>query len=147
LTLARPGGHHQWPASSNLDPIGERMTRTIDLPRAVAAGLLAATLGGCATGRVGPLPPVTNAYHAANVTVFRDGSWTGLFAPITLRIEGHKTYRVGRNEQFTFKLDPGEYVFDYTIGFNECRRIALVYAGQSYRYRLAPNCARFDWGW
>ncbi len=123
------------------------MIRTFALPAALAVGLLAAALGGCAYGPVGPTPQVRNPIDAANVTVFRDGSWVGLWAPILLRIDGQKTFKVGRNEQFSFQLDPGEYIFDYTIGLNECRRVARVRARQSYRYRLAPNCARFDWGW
>jgi len=123
------------------------MTRTFALPAALAAGLLAAGIGGCAYGPVGPTPRVTNPSAAANVTVFRDGSWVGLWAPILLRIDERKTFKVARNQQYSFQLDPGEYVFDFTIGLNECRRVALIEPRGSYRYRLAPNCARFDWGW
>lgn len=117
------------------------------MPGTFAACLLAAGLGGCATGEIGPTPPVRNPMDAAEVTVFRDGSWVGLWAPILLRIDGHKVYRVGRNETYTFPLPAGEYVFDFTIGLNECRRVALIYPHGRYRFRLAPNCARFDWGW
>ena len=57
-----------------------------------------------------------------------------------------RSYRVWRNERFSFRLDPGEYVFYFTIGFNECRRVAFIQAPATYRFRLAPNCARFEPG-
>jgi hypothetical protein len=123
------------------------MIRTFALPSALAACLLAAGLGGCATGEVGPTPPVHNPLDAADVTIFRDGSWVGLWAPIVLRIDGRKVFHVGRNETFNFPLPAGEYVFDYAIGFNECRRVARVSPRGRYRFRLAPNCAGFNWGW
>jgi hypothetical protein len=119
------------------------MTRIFALPAALAASLL----GGCASGQIGPLPPVLAPSQAADVTVFRDGSWVGFFAPITLRIDGRQVFNVKRNEQYSFQLDPGEHLFDFTIGLNECRGVALLYPRENRRYRLAPNCAKFDWGW
>lgn len=130
------------------------MTRTFALPFArpalpgigLALGVgLAAALGGCTTGPVGPTPPVYQPERAATVTVFRDGSWVGLWVPIMLRIDDRKTFLVGRNEAYSFQLDPGEYLFDFSIGFNECRRVAYVPPRASSRFRLAPNCANFDW--
>jgi hypothetical protein len=110
----------------------------------LAAAGLALLLAGCAGGLIGTLPVVTDPRAASNVTVFRDGSWVGFVGPIILRIDDRKTYRVWRNEQFSFRLDPGEYSFYYTIGLNECRRVAFIRPNRTYRFRLAPNCARFD---
>lgn len=122
------------------------MLRIFPSSRTLAALLLAAGLGGCATGPVGQTPPVYHPREAATVTVFRDGSWVGLGVPLMLRIDGCPAFRVGVNQSYSFQLDPGEYVFDYTLGFNECRRVAVISPGGNYRFRLAPNCARFDSG-
>lgn len=123
------------------------MIRTFAVPSSLSACLLVVGLGGCATGEIGPTPPVSSPMNAGDVTVFRDGSWVGLWAPIVLRIDGRSLFSVGRNETYTFPLPAGEYVFDYTIGFNECRRVAKIYPQGRYRFRLAPNCAGFNWGW
>ncbi len=112
--------------------------------RFTAAVGLAIMLAGCTGGLIGYLPVVTKPNAAANVTIFRDGSLVGFIGPITLRIDDRRIYQVWRNERFNFRLDPGEYVFFYTIGFNECRRVAFIQAGGNYLFRLAPNCARFD---
>ena len=119
------------------------MIRTFAFPGALMACLIAAGLGGCATGEVGPTPPVSSSMNAGDVTIYRDGSWVGLWAPIALRIDGRKVFLVGRNETYTFPLPSGEYVFEYTIGINECRRVAQIYPRGRYRFRLAPNCAGF----
>jgi hypothetical protein len=123
------------------------MTRTFALSRVLAVSLLAAGLGGCATGNIGPTPAVRGFADSGEVTIFRDGSWVGLWVPILVRIDGHEVYKVGRNESYSFPLPAGEFVFDYTIGFNECRRLAQIRPQGRYRFRLAPNCAGFLWGW
>lgn len=110
----------------------------------VAVAGLGLLLGGCAGGRIGPLPAVTNPNAASNVNVFRDGSWVGFIGPIVLRIEDRAVFRLWRNEQFSFQLDPGEYSFFYSIGLNECRRVAFIKPRRNYQFRLAPNCARFE---
>lgn len=111
------------------------------------AGRIAATvligilvLGGCAGGPTGPLPPVTDPSNAANVTFYRSKSIVGFFAPIVLKLDGRDIYHLGVGKRYSFRLDPGEYTLDYTIGFNECRAAILVYGGHAYRYRLLPNC-------
>jgi hypothetical protein len=106
--------------------------------------LLAVLLGGCAGGLVGPLPVVMQPNEAANVTIFRDGSPVGFIGPIMLWIDGRRTWRVWPNQRFSFRLDPGQYIFYFTIGLNECRRVASIQPRQDYLFRLAPNCIRFD---
>lgn len=130
------------------------MTRTIAKrlgpapgPAALAAALavlVAVSLGGCAGGLIGSLPPVTRSSQASNVTVFRDASWAGFVGTVVLRVDGRETFRIWRNQEFSFLLDPGEYIFYWTIGFNECRRVAFISRAQSYRFRLAPNCVGFE---
>lgn len=107
------------------------------------AALLALLLAGCG-GLIGPLPRVTKPKEASTVSVFRDFALPGLLGPIVLRIDGCKTFRLWGNQEFFFQLDPGEYFFEYSIGFNECRRVAFIQPRQNYRFRLTPNCTRFD---
>lgn len=97
-------------------------------------------LAGCAGGPIGPLPPVSDPSNAADVTFYRTGTMVGFPGRIKLEIDGHDIYRLGLNESFSFRLDPGEYIVDFSIGFNECRGAILVYPRHTYRYRLVPNC-------
>ena len=107
----------------------------------VAAILLTVLAGGCATGGpTGPLPVVTDPLQASNVTVYRGGSWVGLFSPIRLQIDGQNVFNIHRNQQYSFQLDPGLHLFEFYIGLNECRRVVFIEPGRSYRIRLVPNC-------
>jgi hypothetical protein len=158
LTPPKAGGHDRHPM-----PVGRRdLTTGVCLSAtktwrngwrcgasggAILSVLLMSLLGGCATGgSVGPHPLVTRPIDASNVTVYRDGSWVGFLGTILLRIDDRKVYRLGRNEAYTFQLDPGSYLFNWSIGFNECRRVAFIDPRRSYSFRLAPNCARFEDG-
>ncbi len=106
-----------------------------------AAILLTVLAGGCATGGpTGPLPVVTDPLQASNVTVYRGGSWVGLFSPIRLQIDGQNVFNIHRNQQYSFQLDSGLHLFEFYIGLNECRRVVFVEPGRSYRIRLVPNC-------
>jgi hypothetical protein len=127
------------------------MTRTIarrpriaSFVKRLGAAWLALLLAGCAGGLIGPLPQVTKPKEASTVTVFRDFSVPGFVGPIVLRIEGCETFRLWVNQEFSFQLDPGQHLFEYTIGFNECRRVVYIQPRQNYRYRLTPNCTRFE---
>lgn len=106
-----------------------------------AAILLTVLAGGCATGGpTGPLPVVTDPLQASNVTVYRSGSWVGLFSPIRLQIDGQNVFNIHRNQQYSFQLDSGLHLFEFYIGLNECRRVVFIEPGRSYRIRLVPNC-------
>ncbi|WP_295453529.1 hypothetical protein [uncultured Thiodictyon sp.] len=124
-----------------------RTATFVAAPPARFAALLvlvaAVLLAGCAGGLIGELPRVTKPALASSVTVYRD-EWVGFVGPIILRIDDRRVFRLWVHQQFSFPLDPGEYVFYYTIGFNECRRVAFIQPRQSYKLRLAPNCARFE---
>ena len=123
-------------------------TRSVP-PAAPCLVLCAGLLAGCAGGLIGAIPPVGKPYQASTVTIYRDLRLPGIIGPIILRIDGRRTYRLWVNQQFSFLLDPGEYLFDWTIGLNECRRVAVIEPRRIYRFRLAPNCVRFQepaWG-
>lgn len=118
------------------------------LNRSVVATVLITLLGGCATsGPAGPLPEVTNPLEASNVTVYRGGSLVGLFSPIRLQINGQDVFNIQRNQAYSFQLDSGLQLFEFSIGLNECRRVIFIEPRRSYRIRLVPNCnmiARVD---
>jgi hypothetical protein len=122
------------------------MTWTIARPAvsAAAACLLALALGGCASGPMGPAPVVTDPLNAGNVTFYRDGSWVGLWTNIRVRLDGRDLVRLGVGEHYSFSLDPGEYLVEFAMGFNQCRRAILVRPKTSYRYRMVPNCYFVD---
>lgn len=115
------------------------MTRKICLLLLVLAA--AGLVGGCAPGGfIGPRPVVTDPMGASNVTFYRDGSWVGLFGPVIVRLDGREVLRLWRNQSFSLRLDPDEYVLEFSIGFNECRRALRIAPGRSYRLQLVPNC-------
>ncbi|MCG6898199.1 MAG: hypothetical protein LJE61_00230 [Thiocapsa sp.] len=103
-------------------------------------------LAGCAArgGYVESPPPLLNPSEAATIDIYRDGSAPGWFANIRVELEGREIYRVGHNEAYSFKLDPGQYLLVYRIGFNECRQIIWAEPRRTYRIRLSPTCARGD---
>jgi hypothetical protein len=108
----------------------------------ISAVATIALTAGCATGgQSGTLPTVTNPAEAANITLYRDGSLAGWFATIRVELDGQEIYRIGRDEAFTFTIDPGQYLLVYTLGFNECRKVIWADARQNQRIRLSPTCA------
>jgi hypothetical protein len=99
-------------------------------------------LSGCGF-KVGLInePRVSGSFGApANVTVYREGSIMGFPVPMTFLIDGREIYGLWGGEEYSFQLDPGEYVFGYFLGLNECRRWGLIEPGRTYRIRLAPVC-------
>ncbi len=101
-----------------------------------------ALMAGCTTGGLsGNLPIVTNPSEAANITIYRDGSLAGWFATMVVRLDDREIYRVGRNEAFSFAVDPGQYLLMYRLGFNECRKVIWAEPRRNVRIRLSPTCA------
>jgi hypothetical protein len=111
------------------------------------ATLVAITLtAGCSTygGRVGPEPEVLHPFEAATLTIYRDGSWVGLFAPIRVELDKVDFYRLKRNQSISLQLDPGNYVMNFSIGLNECSRLVDLKPRQSLRLRLSPDCMVYE---
>lgn len=110
----------------------------------IALGL-AVVLGGCAHGGfIGPQPVVTDPGRASTVTLYRTQGIVGFVGPIVVRLEGEPLMRLWGGQSFSFQIDPGEHLLDYSIGFNECRRALTIYPGRSYTYRLVPNCTIWE---
>jgi hypothetical protein len=101
-------------------------------------------LTGCAGGFIGPTPVVTDPLRASNVTFYRSMGLVGVVGPIEVRLEGQPLMRLWAGQSFSFRLDPGEYIIDYSIGFNDCRGAILIYPGYSYSFRLVPNCSLLE---
>jgi outer membrane protein OmpA-like peptidoglycan-associated protein len=102
----------------------------------------AAFLGGCGF-KVGHIndPPTTNrGLMPSRVTVYREDSIIGLLIPMTFLIDSREIHGLWSGEEFSFQLEPGEYVFGYFLGLNECRSWGRIQPGQTYRVKLAPNC-------
>ncbi|MBK1645802.1 hypothetical protein CKO25_14295 [Thiocapsa imhoffii] len=117
----------------------------MDMMRIGTMGAAIAILGvavGCTTGGLsGTLPAVTNPSEAANITLYRDGTLPGWFTTIVVDLNDREIYRVGRNEAFSFAVDPGQYLLVYRIGFNECRKVVWVEPRENVRVRLSPICS------
>ena len=45
-----------------------------------------------------------------------------------------------RFNRVTARLDPGEYVFSFFLGLNECRQVVWFEKGKDYRVKLSPSC-------
>lgn len=107
----------------------------------ISAVMTIALMAGCATGGLsGNLPIVTDPSEAANITIYRDGALAGWFATMPVELDGEEIYRVGRNEAFSFTVDPGQYLLIYRLGFNECRKVIWAEPRQNQRIRLSPTC-------
>jgi hypothetical protein len=104
----------------------------------------AALLSGCAGGFIGPTPVVRDPLQASNVTFYRTQGLVGIVGPIYVRLDREPLLRLWTGQSFSLRLDPGEYIVDYSIGFNDCRRAILIYPGYSYRFRLVPNCSIWE---
>jgi hypothetical protein len=108
------------------------------------SALLAAIVltAGCATtgGRVGSTPPLHRPAEAGTLTLSRDGSLVGLFATMRVKLDQNDIYRLGRSQSVTLNLDPGDYLLEYSIGFNNCGRVVHLRPRQSFHLKLLPNC-------
>lgn len=104
-----------------------------------------ALIAGCASsGPSGPARPIRSPSEAGHLTLLRDGSLIGLWAPMRVRLDQNDLYRLGRNQQVSLRLDPGDYLLEYSIGFNSCSRVIHLKPRQVFRLRLLPNCMMYE---
>jgi len=100
-------------------------------------------LSGCGL-RLGPIdkpPAPTGVATPSRVTVTRASSVMGWPLPMVFTIDGVETYGLWGGQSYSFLLEPGEYVFGFFLGFNECRRLVRVAGRPSQSFRLGPSCA------
>ena len=107
-------------------------------------GVIAAVLllTGCGW-RIGPInyPPTPgSASSPTEVTVKRVTSVMGLVAPMIFTIDGREIYGLWTDESYTFPLEPGDYIFGYYLGFNECRQYVRIRPVHRQIFYLGPPC-------
>ena len=107
-------------------------------------GLIAAVLllTGCGW-KIGPVnyPPAPSGERTpSEVTVKRVTSIMGLVVPMTFTIDGDEIYGLWTDESYTFMLEPGDYIFGYYLGFNECRQYIRIRPVPSQLIYLGPPC-------
>lgn len=99
-------------------------------------------LSGCGfkVGLINDPPEPSGSSIPSRITVYRANSIMGFPVPMTFLIDSKEIYGLWGGDEFSFLLDPGEYVFGYFLGLNDCYRYGQIESGQNYRIRLAPNC-------
>lgn len=105
--------------------------------------LAAALLAGCGfkVGLVHQPPAPTTPGEAASVTVYRPESVIGFPVPMVFWIDRVETYGLWGGQSYSFRLDPGAYVFGYYLGFNECGRLMRFASATNYLVTLNPWCS------
>jgi outer membrane protein OmpA-like peptidoglycan-associated protein len=108
------------------------------------SGLLAFALllGGCGfrVGLVNAPPAPGYAETPSRITVHRANRIIGFVIPMTFLIDSVEIYGLWSGGRYDFSLAPGEYVFGYFLGVNECRQRVQIEPGRNYRVTLAPSC-------
>lgn len=111
----------------------------------LATSLALSLLAGCATktGPIGEPPGSGNSPDSARITVYRESAFIG--APVTMvfLVDGAEVYGLRQKDRYSFQLAPGEHVFGYYLGLNECRQAVNIQAKGDYTFKLAPGCV-FD---
>ena len=107
-------------------------------------GLVVAVLvlAGCGM-RLGPInkpPAPTGLAPPSRVTVTRVPSIMGWPVPMVFTIDGVETYGLWHGGRYTFMLEPGDYIFGYYLGFNECRQDTRIENKPSQLFHLGPPC-------
>ena len=110
--------------------------------KTVAIAMLSLILtSACATkvGQIAPPPGATSA-QPSKITIYRDPSIVGSPATMIFNIDDVETYGLKQGQSYSFRLDPGEYVFSFFLGLNECRQVVWFKKGKDYRVKLSPSC-------
>ena len=55
-------------------------------------------------------------------------------------IDGVEIYGLWSGQSYSFMLDPGDYIFGYYLGFNECRHFVRIERRPSQYIRISPPC-------
>jgi hypothetical protein len=99
-------------------------------------------LTGCGW-KIGPInypPAPTGVAEPSQVTVKRVTSIMGLVVPMVFTIDGVEVFGLWTDESYTFMLAPGDYIFGYYLGFNECRQYIRIRRVPSQLIYLGPPC-------
>jgi len=99
-------------------------------------------LGGCGlrTGPINKPPTPTGVEKPVRVTVSRIPSVMGWPVPMIVTIDGVETYGLWSGQSYSFQMEPGEHLFGYFLGFNECNKFIRIGRKPSQRILLGPPC-------
>ena len=110
--------------------------------KTIAIALLPLFLACACATKVGQLnpPPQPSTASPSKITVYREPSVVGSPVTMVFNIDDVETYGLKSGQSYSFRLDPGEYVFSFFLGLNECRQVLWFKKGKDYRIKLAPTC-------
>lgn len=99
-------------------------------------------LAGCGlrVGYINKPPEPTGVATPSRVTVTRVGSIMGWPVPMIFTIDGVEMYGLWTGQSYSFMLEPGDYIFGYYLGFNECRQYIRIERKPSQAINLGPPC-------
>jgi hypothetical protein len=106
-------------------------------------GYLALTfITGCASnGAIINQPPMPNTpQDSVNVRIHRDVAVKEVLNDVTFTINAEPVYQFGDTSDFSFVTVPGEYLFGYRHGGQECSTDVQIDAGGFYVFDLKPKC-------
>lgn len=99
-------------------------------------------LAGCGmrVGYINSPPEPIGVAALSQVTVTRVSSIMGWPVPMIFTIDGVEIYGLWTGQSYTFSLEPGDYIFGYYLGFNECRQYIRIERKPSQLIYLGPPC-------
>lgn len=101
---------------------------------ALAGPLLCACSG---TGDLHEPPLATSPQTAVTVRIHNAVPGEG----VTFTIDGKSIYGFEAEKNYEFETDAGSYMFGYRKNFSTCEDPVVLRAGQSYVFRLLPDCS------
>ena len=99
-------------------------------------------LTGCGL-RHGPInkpPAPTGVEKPSQVRVTRVPSIMGWPFPMIFTIDGVEIFGLAERQSYCFMLEPGDYIFGYYLGFNECRQYVRIERKPSQHILIGPSC-------
>jgi hypothetical protein len=101
-----------------------------------------ALITGCATnGNIINQPPMPNSpQDSANIRIHRDVADAAVLDDLTFTINEEPVYQFGDTSDFTFIMEPGDYLFGYRHSGKHCSTDVQIDAGGFYVFSLKPGC-------
>ena len=90
--------------------------------------------------RENPLPPIKSPGTSSKIflkNVFPAGP--DLYQ-LTFTLDNVPIYRFGDTRQFSFYLDPGDYMLGFTLGSKNCETNIYIKPNANYVFEFGPEC-------
>lgn len=93
-------------------------------------------------GLLHPVPPIDSPDTAANITIHKAITKELLFDELIFSIDDVDVYSFGKNDDFSFVLKEGFYIFGYKQGIlgEKCAIDVAIDASVNYVFNLQPDC-------